>query len=109
MKKEHENVIPTPAELRVRHELAYRTSLIEVRVADLKGRFVQQKDGGRYAHPLRKGLEREAKERREERRRELEMKISEDFHSARNAIFDESKKLLTRPKKKWYPMENKWR
>jgi len=104
MKKEHENVIPTPAELRARYLVEDQPKPITI---DWEEYRAERRFGSE--HLLRKTLEREAKRRREERRRELEMKISEDFHSARNAIFDESKKLLTRPKKKWYPMENKWR
>jgi hypothetical protein len=78
MRKQHENVILTPAELRKRYELADRTrSILTLTAADLKGAICVGEDPTVQAAALKAIAER--------------------------------KKLLTRPEKKWYPMENKWR
>ena len=106
MKKEHESVILTPDELRKRYEGLEPSRMMtdaEIRRDD----YMRRRIGSEAI--LVKSLRKFEAERREKRRRELEMKVSEAFHSAKAVIFDESKKLLSRPKKRWYPMEKKWR
>ena len=139
MKKEHETMMPTPAELRERWALEDQPKLIDV---DWEGYLAERRRFGldrslarSYEHgvyQLEKSLRKHKARKLKERRRALEMKISEDYwgtkpprsanrgvkellsvsksfdpiwvdYEDKTAFFDESEKLIPTPKKRvWY-------